>query len=238
MTEHRRLLLVDDDTRIARSLVPVLEHAGFTVAVARNGREALAQVERFAPHLILLDVLMPGMDGREVLRRLRERNTRTAVIMLTQVDGPPERIGALAEGADDYVSKPFDPLELLARIEAVLRRTGESRPALSTAARLGSRGLVLDRRAACAYLDNEPLDLPPKTLALLEYLLGHPNELLSRERLLNVLWGYSDALGTRMVDNRICELRRLLRDDVANPRFIETVPGHGYRFVGPVEALP
>jgi DNA-binding response OmpR family regulator len=155
---------------------------------------------------------------------------------LTQVGESTERAMALEEGADDYLNKPFDPHELVARIRAVMRRVRPGQPPLATAARLASGDLLLDRAAHRAWLDGRELGLTPKANALLEYLITHPDELISRERLLDAVWGWDYPTGTRTVDTRIAELRRALGDDPAQPRFIETVPGQGYRFVGSVEA--
>ncbi|MCC7359184.1 MAG: response regulator transcription factor [Anaerolineales bacterium] len=236
MDQKARLLLVDDEDAITANLAPFLERSGFAVAVAHDGAEALALAGSFAPALVIMDVLMPNVDGREALRRLRKAGNWTPVILLTQVGESTERAMALEEGADDYLNKPFDPHELVARVRAVMRRVKPGRPPLATAARLVSGGLLLDRSAHRAWLDGRELPLTPKANALLEYLLTHPDELISRDRLLDAVWGWDYPTGTRTVDTRIAELRRALGDDPAEPRFIETVPGQGYRFVGAVEA--
>jgi DNA-binding response OmpR family regulator len=180
---------------------------------------------------------MPRLGGREVLRRLRQEGNWTPVILLTQVGESTERAMALEEGADDYLNKPFDPHELVARIRAVLRRARPGQPPLASAQKLVCGRLVLDRPSRRAYLSSEELHLTPKAAALLEYLMTHPDELLTRDRLLDAVWGWDYPAGTRTVDTRIAELRRELDDDPADPRFIETVPGQGYRFVGDVEVM-
>jgi len=202
---------------------------------ASDGLAALEQVEQAAPDLIVLDVLMPRLDGRETLRRLRQAGDWTPVILLTQVGEAFERAMALEEGADDYLNKPFDPRELLARARAVLRRAQGSPVALSSAWKITSSGLVLDRRARRAILAGNVLSLTPKALSLLEYLMTHPDELITRERLLDAVWGWDYPAGTRAVDTRIAELRRALGDEAEEPRFIETVTGEGYRFRAAVE---
>lgn len=238
MSTKPKVLLVDDEQAIIDNLEPFLQRAGFSVAVAVNGEDALRQASDFGPNLIVLDVLMPRMDGREVLRQLRQADDWTPVILLTQVGESTERAMALQEGADDYLNKPFDPHELVARMHAVLRRARIGQPPLTSASRLACGDLSLDRRSRRAYMGSQELRLTPKAAALLEYMMTHPDELLSRDRLLDTVWGWDYPVGTRTVDTRVAELRRALDDDPATPRYIETVPGQGYRFVGEVEVVP
>lgn len=240
-----RILLADDEAAITSNLAPFLERAGFLVTVASDGQEALDRIQRQSQNLVILDVLMPRLDGREVLRQLRRAGNWTPVILLTQVGESTERALALEEGADDYLNKPFDPHELVARIRSVLRRATPGQPPLSSAWQLSAGGeapdrsqLLLDRRARHATLDGAVLNLTPKAFALLEYLMTHPDELLSRERLLDAVWGWDYPAGTRTVDTRMAELRRSLKDDPSDPRFIETLPGEGYRFIGTVVSVP
>ncbi|MEA4908549.1 MAG: response regulator transcription factor [Anaerolineaceae bacterium] len=233
---HRfKVLLVDDEPAITANLAAFLERAGFTVLTAPDGREALEKVAGL-PDLIILDVLMPNMDGREMLRSLRQANNWTPVILLTQVGEATERALALEEGADDYLNKPFDPHELVARMHAVLRRAHPGQPSIAAAWQIMAGDLVLDRRARRAELAGQALSLTPKAFALLEYMMTHPDELLTRERLLDAVWGWDYPAGTRTVDTRMAELRRLLRDDPAEPRYIQTLAGSGYRFIAPVKA--
>jgi len=232
--ERPTILLADDDPTIADSLAPFLERAGFHVLVVSDGMAALDKAQKHHPDLIILDVLMPRMDGRETLRRLRKSNIWTPTILLTQVGEASERALALEEGADDYLNKPFDPHELLARVRAVLRRARPGERSLSSAWLLTAEDLVLDRRARRASLAGKPLELTPKALAVLEHLMTHPDEAVTRERLLEVVWGWEYPAGTRTVDTRVAELRKVLDDDPAEPRFIETISGEGYRFVASV----
>lgn len=235
METKPRLLLVDDETAITDRLAPFLSRAGFDVQVAADGEAALAEIASYRPDLIILDVLMPRLDGREVLRRLRQDGDWTPVILLTQIGDSGERAMALREGADDYINKPFDPNELTARIQAVLRRSDPGQPPLSVAERLRCGDLIVDRTRRRAYLAGDEIHLSPKAMSLLEYMITHPEELLSRERLLDAVWGWDYPIGTRTVDTRIAELRRVLGDDPGDPRYIETAPGQGYRFIGRVE---
>ena len=235
MSIQAHILLVDDEPAIIENLAPFLERAGFQVSTAANGEEAITKIETEEPELIVSDVLMPKMDGRELLRSLRRDDNWIPVILLTQVGEAFERAMALEEGADDYINKPFEPHELVARIRAVLRRAKPGKPPLSAAWKLACGDLSFDRRARRAYLFDEEITLTPKALVLLEYLMTHPDELVTRERLLDVVWGWDYPVGSRAVDTRVAELRRVLGDDAANPRYIETVPGQGYRFAADVE---
>lgn len=235
-SQKHKVLLVDDEQAITDSLAPFLERSGFRVEVASDGQRALAAAQSFAPDLIVSDVLMPRMDGREMLRHLRRSENWTPVILLTQVGESTERAMALDEGADDYLNKPFDPHELVARMRSVLRRARPGHPPLAAAQRLVCGELVLDRAARRVRLERQEVPLTPKAVTLLEYLLTHPNELITRERLLDVVWGWDYPAGVRAVDTRIAELRKALGENPAAPRYIETVPGEGYRFIGAVEA--
>lgn len=238
MTESAkpRVLLVDDEEAITATLAPFLARSGFDVQVAGDGVEALAMMAEAVPDIVVSDVLMPRMDGRELVRRLRESASWTPVIMLTKVDESFERTAALEDGADDYLGKPFDPPELVARIRAVLRRTaGGGRP-LSASSVLIADGLRVDRTSRRVAVGSRAVDLTPKAFALVEYLMMHPGEVHAREHLLEVLWGFEFAVTTRAVDHRIAELRRELGDDAQHPRWIETMAGVGYRFAASVSA--
>ncbi|MCE7984500.1 MAG: DNA-binding response regulator [Caldilinea sp. CFX5] len=236
--QRDKILLVDDEESLVSTLKTFLELSGFAVVTARNGLEALDRLAQERPDLVVLDVLMPQLDGRETVRRLRGRGEWTPVILLTQVTGTAQRIMAIEEGADDYLNKPFDPQELVVRIRAVLRRTQAGKQPLQSSRRLRSHRVVLDRSARRAYVGGREVPLTPKAISILEHLMTHPNELITRERLLDVAWGWESGIGERVVDTRMVELRKAIGDDPAAPQFIETVPGAGYRYIAPVEIVP
>jgi DNA-binding response OmpR family regulator len=231
------VLLVDDEPAITGNLAPFLQRAGFEVTVAADGDAALARIQAREPDLVVLDVLMPGTDGRAVLREVRRQGRAVPIILLTQVGESGERAMALEEGADDYLNKPFDPHELVARIRAVLRRSGAGAgPSLAGAQRLRSGDVLLDRASQRVFRDGREMTLTPRATALLAYLMAHPDEVLTRERLLEAVWGWTYPTSTRSVDTRVAELRRVLEVDSADPRLVLTVPGSGYRFAAPVES--
>lgn len=235
MSDRPRVLLVDDDATIREHLAPVLTRSGLEVVTASHGAEALDTIGRDRPDLVILDVMMPVLDGRETLRRIRAEHEWLPVILLTEVGESFERAAALDEGADDYLNKPFDPQELLARIRAVLRRSGPGRAPLSAAEGLRAGDLRIDRPARRLWLGGREQQVTPRAFALLEFLMSHPDEVFSRDRLLQTVWGFDAIVTTRAVDHRVAELRRLLGDEAASPTWIETVQGLGYRFMHSVE---
>jgi DNA-binding response OmpR family regulator len=229
-----RVLLADDDVLLTRELAQLLERSDFLVAIAHDGEEVLKLVETLRPDIIVLDIIMPRLNGREVCRRLRARGDLTPLIMLTKVGTSFERVMSLEEGADDYLNKPFDPFELVARIKAVLRRVAGGGEALGSARRLKAGPLLLDRVARRVYLDGKELPLTTKAFVLLEYLMLHHGEVIRRERLLEEIWGWNYPGATRAVDVRVAELRKALGEHPDARRFIETTVGEGYCFTAPV----
>jgi DNA-binding response OmpR family regulator len=233
-TSSVRVLIVDDEDAIRAGLSSALARAGFQVFEARDGQEGLKLVEAKDPDVIVLDILMPQLDGREVCRRLRQQGIWTPVIMLTQISATGEKISSLEEGADDYLNKPFDSYELIARIRALLRRqqVAGRPPALSDV--LVSGRLRLERATQRVWIDDEERPISNKAFGVLAHLMSYPDVVISRERLLDQVWGWDDPSGIRTVDVRIAEIRRKLGDSSDDPEFIETVPGEGYRFIGVV----
>lgn len=228
------MLLVDDDATIREHLAPMLSRSGLDVSSAVNGEEAVRAISESRPDLVILDVLMPVMDGREALRRIRAEHDWLPVILLTEVGESFERASALDEGADDYLNKPFDPHELLARIRAVLRRAASGTAPLTAAGQLTAGDLRIDRPARRVWVAGAEQQLTPRAFALLEYLMAHPGEVFSRDRLLQTVWGFDAIVTTRAVDHRVAEIRRTLRDDPGDPTYLETVSGMGYRFLASV----
>ena len=237
MDTKRRILLADDESSITDTFGPALGRLGFIVAVARDGEEALRKVSEFRPDLIILDIVMPKVNGGEVLRKLRRDGNDTPVIVFSQYGDSEERALNLREGADDCMNKPFGLNELVERMKKLLGRVAMSprERSLETAQVLVSGALELDRRAWRAYLDSQDVDLKGNALRLLDYLMAHPDVLLKREQLLNEVWGWDYVTGTRTVDTHVRRIRQALRDDASRPTYIETVRARGYRFIGPVE---
>src|SRR5438105_1873845 len=235
--ERPMILLADDEHAIREALGQFLHRAGFDVLEASTGERALELAQTRVVDLCVLDVLMPGLDGREVLRRLRRAGSFTPVLLLTQVGDAGERAMALEEGADDYLNKPFDPHELVARVRAVLRRARPGERSLAGARRLLAGALVLDRRAHLVQLNGQEVALSPRATALLEYLMLRHGEFVSRRALLDDVWGAEGVVYERAVDVRISELRRLLGDEAGAPRYLETRHGVGYRFLPGVQGV-
>jgi len=230
---RQKLLLVDDAEAITSVLAPFFERNGFDVVVAADGAAGLDAAAQHRPDVMVCDVMMPVMDGRQMLRCVRQRGDWTPVVLLTQHGEAADRAAAIDEGADDYVNKPFDPGELLSRVRGVLRRQQVGGQRLTTASVLVADGLRMDRDSHRATLDGAELTLTPRAAMLLDYLMARPGELHTRDQLLSALWGYTFPTATRAVDQRVSELRRVLGESGV-PRFIETVPNAGYRFCAAV----
>jgi DNA-binding response OmpR family regulator len=225
-----RVLVVDDEANIRRIVASYLRAEGFEVAEAADGRAALAAFERAEPDLVILDVMMPGLDGIEVLRELRRRSD-VDVIMLTARAEETDRVVGLSVGADDYVSKPFGAKELVARVKAVLRRRREG-PGLPDDDVIRLEGLIIDRAAREVTRDGEPVALTALEFDLLSALASAPGRVFSRRQLLERVWGWDHVGDDRIVDVHIRKLRRALGDDPGAPRFVATVRGVGYKAVG------
>ncbi|MYR42058.1 response regulator [Streptomyces sp. SID5910] len=218
------MLVVDDDPTVAEVVAGYLDRAGFVVDRAGDGPAALARDAAHRPDLVVLDLMLPGMDGLEVCRRLRDRGP-VPVVMLTARGDEDDRILGLEVGADDYVTKPFSPRELVLRVESVLRRT---RPA-PAARPLSAAGLTLDPAARRAAKDDTELALTLREFDLLAFFLRHPRRAFAREELMREVWGW-DFGDLSTVTVHVRRLRGKVEDDPARPRLIQTVWGVGYRF--------
>ena len=229
-----RILVVEDEPGLVLTLEDRLRAEGYVVGVARDGDEGFHRGSAEAWDLILLDGMLPRKSGFDVCRDLRAKGIRTPVLMLTARGQISDRVVGLKLGADDYLVKPFDMAELLARIEARLRRDGApgaSAPPAPAAVTLGP--IHADFRRAEVTKSGAPVELSGKELHLLRYFIEHQGATISRTELLEAVWGYSTAPFTRTVDVHVANLRRKLEDDPARPSMILTVHGLGYKFVPP-----
>lgn len=227
MSAQETILIADDEASIRDLVRLYLEKEGYRVVTSTNGVEALAAVGREAPDLLVLDLMMPEMDGWEVTRRLRTQGN-LPILMLTARDDDLDKIVGLEMGADDYLTKPFNPREMVARVKAILRRSGEGAPPPDGRREIGN--LVIDPGAREVRVGDRPVTLRAKEFDLLLALTDHPNQVLSRDQLLDLVWGYDYFGQTRTVDVHVAHLRdRLAESDVQ----IETVWGRGYKLVAP-----
>lgn len=234
------ILVVDDEPNIREIVALYLERSGFQVRLAGDGRTALLELTAALPDLVILDIMLPGVDGLEITRRLRSEGS-TPIILLTARREEADRIEGLELGADDYVVKPFSPQELVSRVRAVLRRTQgsdrdlEQHVALHTEHRpavLAFDGLTVDAAARIINVDGVEVALTTKEFDLLWFLASHPRRVYSREQLLAHVWGETQYIDASTVTVHVRRLREKLEKDPAQPRFVQTVWGVGYRFSG------
>jgi two-component system, OmpR family, KDP operon response regulator KdpE len=223
-----RIPLVEDSTPLRRALRTALRAHGFQVAEVATGEDALVVAAEQAPDLVILDLGLPGIDGVETLHRLRGFS-QVPVIVLTVRDCQADKVHALDAGADDYVTKPFDTAELLARLRAVLRRGSDTAPAAP--AMVTADGLEIDLVCRQVRLDGKPVRLTRTELALLEELVTNPGKLLTHQHLLRRVWGQAYQRESHYLRVYVAQLRRKLRDDAASPRYILTEPDIGYRWI-------
>ena len=226
----KKALVVEDDGNIAELLRLYLERDGFEVQCAPDGSEGVAMFRAFHPDIVLLDIMLPGLDGWGVLREIR-KESRTPVIMLTAKSETPDKISGLEMGADDYVTKPFEVKELLARIHAVLRRAEEPSDAAAgqSTKRLTFDKLIIDLDAYELIVDGKRVDTPPKEMELLFHLASSPNRVFTRNQLLDEVWGFDYFGDSRTVDVHIKRLREKL-EGVSDQWSLKTVWGVGYKF--------
>jgi len=222
------ILLVEDEVHLVRTLKDLLTKRGYTVQACGSGEQGLALASSANFDLIILDVMLPGMDGFEVCRQLRSSGHRLPILMLTARGEITDKIVGFEGGADDYVTKPFAPDELVARIGALLRRASFSSPNDLRSFEL--EGKVIDFARSQLTRDGQVIDLSERECRLLRYFVSHKGEIVTRETLLQEVWGYQAVPLTRTVDVHIVWLRQKLEEDPRNPRHILTVHGQGYRF--------
>ena len=229
MSDHRRILLVDDEPNLLHAVQLYLEDEGYLVLTARNGFEALEVVREKLPDLVVLDVMMPEMNGFDTLQRIREISS-VPVIMLTVRGEEADKVRGLSLGADDYVTKPFSQRELATRIQAVLRRA-EMPPHLPKTAIVVDEHLTIDFSRNEVFLDGQRVQLTPTEYRLLYHLVSNPGRVLTYETLLARVWGYEYREEEHYVRLYISYLRQKIEPDPAHPRYILTEKGLGYRFV-------
>ncbi|WP_369799966.1 response regulator transcription factor [Modestobacter sp. Leaf380] len=220
-----RLLVVDDEPNIRELLSASLRYAGFEVATAADGQQALAVAAQFRPDLVVLDVMMPGLDGFGVVRRLRQNGTHTPVLFLTARDAAEDKVSGLTLGGDDYVTKPFSLDEVLARIRAVLRRSQGARR-VEESPRLVFADIELDEESHEVVKAGELISLSPTEFKLLRYLMSNPGRVLSKAQILDHVWNYDFNGEANVVESYISYLRRKI--DTTEPRLLHTLRGVGY----------
>jgi len=224
-----RILVIEDEPDLALGLRRNLEFEGYEVVTKDNGRDGLEYAANDQTDLIILDVMLPFMSGMEVCRNLRSRGIETPIIMLTVRNQEVDKVLGLEIGANDYVTKPFSIRELLARIRVQLRSKIEIRKELITY-RFGNLVVNFDKYLATKH--GTPLELSPREFEILRYFIRHRGKIITRDELLNEVWGYEKYPITRTVDNHIARLRQKIEDYPADPRFIITVHRLGYKFIG------
>ncbi len=230
-----KILVVDDEKNILELIAYNVKRDGHIVYTSDNGINALQKVKDLKPDLIIMDIMLPGQDGLEICRQLRfdPETAGIPIIILSAKDGEIDKVVALEIGADDYITKPFSPRELLARIKANLRRVAQRDNILQEAKKhrdLAYDGLIIRPDSYDVFLDGKKVELSPKEFEILSLLAGNPGRVFTRDALLENIWGFDTFRETRTVDVHIRYIRQKIEPDPATPPFIETVRGVGYRF--------
>jgi DNA-binding response OmpR family regulator len=223
----KTILVVEDDSSILRGLRDNLQFEGYKVLEAIDGNSGLKMALEQAPDLLLLDIMLPGINGHEICRKVKSTNRNLPVIMITARDSEIDKVSGLDLGADDYITKPFSIPELMARIRAVMRRY-EQRQSIGDALVFGR--IKIDFKKFQAFRDDVEIKLTSREFDIMKYFAEHKGEVVHRHDLLNEVWGYDSLPTTRTVDNFILDLRKKLEDDPANPKYIISIRGVGYRF--------
>lgn len=225
----KRILVIEDEPQMLLGLRDNLELEGYEVATAADGEEGLTKAAAFQPDLVLLDVMLPRKHGFDVCRELRARSSATPIVMLTARSAEIDKVLGLELGADDYVTKPFSIIELLARVRAVLRRTG-SRPPAQDVVRIGD--IEVDFKLHQAKRGKARVEFTAREFDLLRYFVQHTGQVVTREQILNEVWGYEEFPTTRTIDNFVAKLRQKIERAPHAPEHILTIHGSGYKFVG------
>jgi DNA-binding response OmpR family regulator len=228
-SKKTRILIVEDEPAMVQGLRDNFEYEGYEVISAADGVAGLEKALADEPDLVVLDVMMPRMSGLDVCKQLKAKKPTIPIIMLTARGQEIDKVVGLELGADDYVTKPFSIRELMARVKAVLRRVSPQTPSVEL---YRFSDIEVNIRSNEVLRGGQPVELSAKEFALLAYFVAHPAETLSRDRLLDAVWGYENYPNTRTVDTHIVHLRQKLEPNPEEPRFILTVHGSGYKFVG------
>ena len=223
-----RVLIVEDEMPILTGLKDNLEMEGYEVATATDGEQAMALIKRFKPDLVVLDIMLPRKDGFEVLREIRQEKLDVGVIILSAKKAETDKVYGLDIGADDYVTKPFSVMEFMARVKAVLRRRGIPSPVK----RYSFGDVVVDFENYEAYKGGQKVELSPREFRILRLFVENRGRVISRNEILNRVWGYESFPTTRTVDNYVVKIRRAIEDDPAKPKWIVSVRSVGYKFTG------
>ena len=228
--KSKKVLIVDDEQSIRTLLDYNLKQAGYETIMASDGKEAIEMAEAKKPDLILLDLMLPQISGIEVCKMLRSQQINIPIIMLTAKSEELDKVLGLEIGADDYMTKPFSPREVVARVKAVLRRTNNSADSTDEKSILRSGPLTIYTEQYETYLEEEKLEFTPKEFELLVYFIRNKNRVLSRDALLSAVWNYDFAGDTRIVDVHVSHLREKIEENTKKPVYIKTVRGIGYKF--------
>jgi len=222
------ILIIEDDLNILRGLKHNLEFEGYTVSTSDDGHDGLQKVLHENIDLLLLDIMLPGLSGYDICRKVKEIKPDLPIVMLTARGQEVDKVAGLDLGADDYITKPFSVPELLARIRAVLRRVQTSHQKSDT---YSFGNVILDFKKFIARVKNEEINLTSREFAILKYLVEHEGEVVHRHDLLDKVWGYENYPTTRTVDNYILDLRKKIEEDPSHPKHLVSIRGAGYKFI-------
>lgn len=224
-----KILVIEDEEDMLRGLIDNLEYEGYEVDFAADGEAGLQKLLKKTYHLVILDIMLPLLSGFEVCKKAREKGIRTPIIMLTAKGEEIDKVLGLELGADDYITKPFSLRELLARIKAILRRYQNVDYESQQVIKIGKLGVNF--KTYTVSIDNQPISMTHKEIETLKYLWQHQNETVSRDQLLDEVWGYDEMITSRTIDNFILKLRQKIEYDPTHPHHILTVHGIGYKLI-------